>query len=106
MAYSNCLCNTEPPAQRWRQHHPEWAGTSSLVKKYPTWVEVKHAFNPREAEAGGSLSSRSVWSIERVPGQADREIMSQKTINKAYSLQVNLLGFFLSSVEVPLPKYV
>ena len=30
-----------------------------------------HTFNPStsEAEAGGSVSLRPVWSIERVPGQ-------------------------------------
>ena len=33
---------------------------------------MAHAFNPstQEAEAGESLSSRSTWSTEQVPGQA------------------------------------
>jgi hypothetical protein len=43
---------------------------------------VAHAFNPStcEAEAGGSLSSRPVWSTELVPGQPGlhRETLSQK----------------------------
>ena len=35
---------------------------------------VAHAFNPstREAETGGSLSSRPAWSTERVPGQVPK----------------------------------
>ena len=44
---------------------------------------VVHAFNPstREAEAGGFLSSRPVWSTEWVPGQPGlhRETLSRKT---------------------------
>jgi hypothetical protein len=43
---------------------------------------VAHAFNPStpEAEAGGFLSSRPVWSTEWVPGQPGlhRETLSQK----------------------------
>jgi hypothetical protein len=43
---------------------------------------VAHTFNPStwEAEAGGFLSSRPAWSIERVPGQPGlhRETLSQK----------------------------
>ena len=39
-----------------------------------------HAFNPNtwEAEAGGSLSSRSTWYAEQVPGQSElhRETVS------------------------------
>ena len=44
---------------------------------------VALAFNPSngeaEAEAGGSLSSRSIWSTEQVPGQLRlfRESLSQ-----------------------------
>jgi hypothetical protein len=44
---------------------------------------VVHAFNSstREAEAGGSLSSRTAWSTEGVPGQPGlyRETLSRKT---------------------------
>jgi hypothetical protein len=48
---------------------------------------VAHAFNPStwEAEAGGFLSSRKVWSTERVPGQPGlhRETLSRnKQTNK------------------------
>jgi hypothetical protein len=34
-------------------------------------VVVEHIFNPstKEGKAGGSLSSRSAWSTEQVPGQ-------------------------------------
>ena len=43
---------------------------------------VAQAFNPstQEAEAGGSLSSRSAWSSERVPGQPGlhKETLSQE----------------------------
>jgi hypothetical protein len=42
-----------------------------------------HAFNPntQETEAGGSLSLRWAWSIQRVPDQSGvhREIQPQKT---------------------------
>jgi hypothetical protein len=45
-----------------------------------------HAFNPstREAEAGGSLSSKPAWSTKWVPGQPGlyRETLSQKTKKK------------------------
>jgi hypothetical protein len=44
---------------------------------------VAHAFNPspREAEAGGFLSSRPAWSTKWVPGQSGlyRETLSRKT---------------------------
>jgi hypothetical protein len=47
---------------------------------------VAHAFNPstREAEAGGSLSSRPAWSTEGVPGQPGlyRETLSKKKKKK------------------------
>ena len=43
-------------------------------------VVAAHTFNPstQEADAGGSLSSRSPWSIKQVPGQPglDRETLS------------------------------
>ena len=43
---------------------------------------MAHTFNPstQEAEAGGSLSLRSTWSKERVPGQPriHRETLSQE----------------------------
>jgi hypothetical protein len=46
-----------------------------------------HAFNPStwEAEAGGFLSSRPAWSIERVPGQTrlqQRNPVSEKKKKK------------------------
>jgi hypothetical protein len=53
-----------------------------------SWAVVAHASNPStwEAEAGGFLSSRSVWSTEWVPGQPGlhRETLSQtnKQTNK------------------------
>ena len=48
------------------------------------WEVVAHAFNPKtqEMEARGSLSSRSAWSTEQVPGQVPKlhkEILSRKT---------------------------
>jgi hypothetical protein len=47
---------------------------------------VTHAFDPstREAEAGGSLSSRPAWSTEWVPGQPGlhRETLSWKKKRK------------------------
>jgi hypothetical protein len=47
---------------------------------------VAHTFNPstQEAEAGGFLSSRPVWSTKWVPGQPRiyRETLSQKQTNK------------------------
>ena len=47
---------------------------------------MAYAFNSstQEAEAGGSLSSRPVWSTERVLGQPrlHREILSRKTKKK------------------------
>ena len=48
---------------------------------------VAHTFNPstREAEIGGSLSSKSAWSTERIPGQPGllhRETLSQKKSKK------------------------
>jgi hypothetical protein len=50
------------------------------------WAVVAHAFNPStwEAEAGGFLSSRPVWSTESVPGQPGlhRETLSQKKKKK------------------------
>jgi hypothetical protein len=55
----------------------------TAFKKLPSWAVVVHAFNPStwEAETGGFLSSRPVWSIERVPGQPGLhgETLSQKT---------------------------
>jgi hypothetical protein len=43
---------------------------------------MAHAFNPSiwETEAGGFLSSRSIWSTEGVPGQPGlhRETLSQE----------------------------
>jgi hypothetical protein len=53
------------------------------MKKYSCQAVVAHTFNPstREAEAGGSLSLRSAWSLELVPGlpRLHRETLSQKT---------------------------
>lgn len=55
----------------------------ALRKKYAGHAVVAHAFNRRtqEAEAGGSLSSRSAWSTESVPRQPElhRKILSWKT---------------------------
>ena len=46
---------------------------------------VAYIFNPGtwEAETGSSLSLRSAWSTERVPGQPElyRETLSQKNQN-------------------------
>jgi hypothetical protein len=46
-------------------------------------MDWAHAFNPstKETEAGGSLSSRSAWSTEKVLGQPGlhKEILSQTT---------------------------
>jgi hypothetical protein len=53
-----------------------------------------HAFNTStwKAEAGGSLSLRSAWSTERVPGQPGiyREILSGKSRNKTKAKTNNL----------------
>ena len=52
--------------------HPFLQNTDrALFKKPLCQVMVTHAFNPStwEAEAGGSLSSRTAWSTEQVPGQ-------------------------------------
>jgi hypothetical protein len=50
-----------------------------------------HTFNPStwEAETGGFLSSRPVWSTECVPGQPGlhREILSRKQTNKQTNKQ-------------------
>ena len=55
---------------------------SPICATYRNPVFVVHAFNPstQEAEAGGSLSLRPIWSTEQ-PGQPGllRETLSQKT---------------------------
>jgi hypothetical protein len=55
---------------------------------------VAHVFDPStwEAEAGGFLSSRPVWSTKWVPGQPGlhRETLSQKTKKKKVPLQTRL----------------
>jgi hypothetical protein len=52
----------------------------------PSWAVVAHAFNPStwEAEAGGYLSLRPVWSTEWIPGQPGLhgETLSWKTKQK------------------------
>ena len=54
---------------------------------------MAHAFNPstQEAEAGGSLSSRSAWSTEQVLEQPGlhRETVSQRN-QKISSSQIHL----------------
>ena len=61
---------------------------SKRPTKIPRWngPVVAHAFNPStwEAEAGGSLSSRTAWSTEWVPGQPGlhRQTLSQQTKRK------------------------
>jgi hypothetical protein len=66
---------------------------------------VAHAFDPstREAETGGFLSSRPVWSIEWVPGQPElhRETLSRKNKNKTKqknSCKDNLLVHYVKIV--------
>ena len=60
--------------------------TKLSIKNSYRLVVVAHTFNPstREAEAGGSLSSRPAWSTELVPGQPrlHRETLSQKPKKK------------------------
>lgn len=38
---------------------------------------MMHTFNPTtlEAEAGGSLSSRPIWSAQQVPGQPELQVI-------------------------------
>jgi hypothetical protein len=45
---------------------------------------VAHAFNPStwEAEAGGFLSSRPVWSTERAPGQDSQDYTEKPCLEK------------------------
>lgn len=45
-------------------HHKEHIDQGQV----PCWAAVVHTFNSsaQEAEAGGSLSSRPVWSTEKV----------------------------------------
>jgi hypothetical protein len=53
---------------------------------------VVHAFNPStwEAEAGGFLSSRPVWSTEWIPARRYRETLSRK--NKQTNKQTKPKG--------------
>jgi hypothetical protein len=56
---------------------------------------VTHAFNPstQEAEAGGSLSSRSAWSSEQVQDYTEKSIFKEtnktKPKNKINSDKIN-----------------
>jgi hypothetical protein len=63
--------------------YPTLLSLSLLRKFIPDQAVVVHTFNPStwEAEAGGFLSSRPVWSTEWVPGQPGlyRETLSWKT---------------------------
>jgi hypothetical protein len=47
---------------------------------------VVHAFNPstQEAQAGKSLSSRSAWSAEQVPGHLYRAIQRNPVSKEVY----------------------
>jgi hypothetical protein len=57
---------------------------------------VAHAFNPstREAEAGGFLISRPVWSTKWVPGsQGYTEKQNQKKKKKSVLIDFGLLNY-------------
>jgi hypothetical protein len=72
--------------QQQQQQQPRKVFFSSKKEKYQPDGDGAHTFNPSiwEAKAGGSLSSRLAWSIERVPGQPGlhRESASNKTKQK------------------------
>jgi hypothetical protein len=63
---------------------------------------VAHAFNPstREAEAGGSLSSRPAWSTKWVPGQPRlyRETLSQKKKKILYVIPTSFFVLLFSQI--------
>ena len=69
------------------------------VTKRPQKV-VAHTFSPgtQEAEAGGSLSLRPIWSIEQVPGQSGLHraiLFKKKNINRNGTMKcVNPISSF------------
>jgi hypothetical protein len=62
---------------------------------------VAHAFNPSimEAEAGGFLSSRPVWSTKWIPGQPGlhRETLSQKNKTKQNKTKKDIISLISQS---------
>jgi hypothetical protein len=72
-------CSSRGPEFKSQQPH----GGSQPSRMRSGRAVVVHAFNPStwEAEAGGFLSLRPVWSTKWVPGQPGlhRETLSQKT---------------------------
>jgi hypothetical protein len=71
---------------RWRSVSEGLKNHEAVKNSQTSRAAVTHAFNPstREAEAGGFLSSRPVWSTKWVPGQPGlyRETLSRKTKTK------------------------
>ena len=73
-----CLHLSEPFGFLVKEHEGKKCHLSQTV--------LVHTFNhsTQEAEAGGSLSSRPVWSTERIPGQPGlhRKTLSWKTLRQ------------------------
>lgn len=65
-----------------KKNHLYYLFNLKYLKHYYKMGVVAHVINPstQKAEAGRSLSSRTAWSIEQVPGQPGlhRETVSKK----------------------------